>query len=207
MRSIYWSLRVAEPVTGINPLVPPLARDMLKPIRYIGTRRCPGHWASVGKGKLGLVISRGPEYLPAAEHLPNKRVRCPIHGFIRYSRAEQRVIDHPIFQRLRNIRQLAFTHYVYPGAMHTRFEHSLGVMELASQAFDAIALRDPQLIHDHLAALPDFADLTMAKARQLVRLLGLLHDVGHTAFSHAGEGILPATIKRHELISAWVVSG
>ena len=52
----------------------------------------------------------------------------PIHGFVRAYETEQKLILNPAFQRLRRIRQLSSTHLVYPGAQHTRFEHSLGVM-------------------------------------------------------------------------------
>ncbi|GAB6171206.1 hypothetical protein JCM15765_06840 [Paradesulfitobacterium aromaticivorans] len=69
------------------------------------------------------------------------RVRDSIHGFIHFSERERKLIDTPEFQRLRRIKQLAFINYVYPGAMHTRFEHSFGVMELASRAFDQIRKR------------------------------------------------------------------
>ncbi len=60
------------------------------------------------------------------------RVRDPIHGFIHFSEEERRIIDSREFQRLRFVGQLALTYYVYPSAMHTRFEHSLGVMEMAT---------------------------------------------------------------------------
>jgi HD superfamily phosphohydrolase len=65
-------------------------------------------------------------------------VRDPIYGFIPFDDWEKEIIDHPAFQRLRRIRQLALTDLVYPGAMHTRFEHSLGVMHLAGLMFDVI---------------------------------------------------------------------
>src|SRR5208282_3540922 len=68
------------------------------------------------------------------------RVRDPVHGFIHLSDREVRLIECAAFRRLRNIKQLALTYLVYPGAMHTRFEHSLGVMELASKAFEAIQI-------------------------------------------------------------------
>jgi hypothetical protein len=90
--------------------------------------------------------------------------------------------------------------------MHTRFEHSLGVMETATRAFDVLALRSRALLEGQLQTVPQFEQDTLARARQLVRLMALLHDVGHTAFSHAGDGVLPAKIKRHENISGWVVS-
>jgi len=66
------------------------------------------------------------------------RVRDPVHGFIRFSDQEKHIINSNPFQRLRRIRQLSTTSFVYPGAVHTRFEHSLGVMELATRMFRSI---------------------------------------------------------------------
>ena len=63
----------------------------------------------------------------------------PIHGFVRAYETEQKLILNPAFQRLRRIRQLSSTHLVYPGAQHTRFEHSLGVMHVAGMAGHALA--------------------------------------------------------------------
>ena len=60
-------------------------------------------------------------------------IRDPVYGFIRFNELEKDAINHPTFQRLRRIRQLALTEMVYPSATHTRLEHSLGVMHLASQ--------------------------------------------------------------------------
>lgn len=65
-------------------------------------------------------------------------VRCGIHGFIRFNNLERRIIDSRPFQRLRDVHQLAMTYQVYPGATHTRFEHSLGVMEFATRIFDSV---------------------------------------------------------------------
>ena len=67
-----------------------------------------------------------------------KQIRDPIHNFVEFDNIEKKIIDSPPFQRLRHIHQLAMTYMVYPGATHKRFEHSLGVMELASQIFDRI---------------------------------------------------------------------
>lgn len=146
-----------------------------------------------------------PAYLePVSGNEPTEGIRCPIHGFIYYSKHERNVIDHWTFQRLRHIKQLALNHYVYPGAVHTRFEHSLGVMELATRAFDGIARRHPTVLQAHFEQIPLFERDTMARVRQFVRLFALLHDVGHTAFSHAGERYV--TGGRHEAISGEVVS-
>jgi HD superfamily phosphohydrolase len=75
-------------------------------------------------------------------------IRCPIYGFIPLDEWEREIISQPAFQRLRRIRQLAWTDYVYPGAMHTRFEHSLGVMHMATLLFDGIVDRCWPLLRD-----------------------------------------------------------
>lgn len=134
---------------------------------------------------------------------PTELVRCPVHGFIHFSLNEREIIDHWAFQRLRNIRQLALCYYVYPGAMHTRFEHSLGVMEMASRAFDTIVRKHSGWIKDELAQIPELKEDTLAKAKQVLRLYALLHDVGHGAFSHAAEEVTPGG--SHEAVSAYVL--
>lgn len=87
--------------------------------------------------------------------------------------------------------------------MHTRFEHSLGVMEMATRAFDTIVRKHKAWVQRELREVPEFADKTLQKARQILRLYALLHDVGHPAFSHAAEAVLPAV--DHEAISEHVV--
>lgn len=136
---------------------------------------------------------------------PTEKIRCPVHGFIQYSKNERAVIDHPAFRRLKGVKQLALTHYVYPGAMHSRFEHSLGVMQMATRAFDTLASKHEQKIIDELAKVPELQQDTLVKSRQIVRLLALLHDVGHPAFSHAAESVLPAPVKSHEEVSIYVI--
>ncbi|HLN31508.1 MAG TPA: HD domain-containing protein [Gemmataceae bacterium] len=132
---------------------------------------------------------RQPEYLTNND-VPHHRIRCPVHGFIRYSENERKIIDHWIFRRLRHIRQLALTDLVYPGATHTRFEHCLGVMELASRAFDQLAATRGALLEWNLKKVAELNQEPLAIARQLVRLAGLLHDVGHACFSHAAETVI-----------------
>ena len=77
-------------------------------------------------------------------------IRDPIHGFIQLNDWEREIVDHFVFQRLRRIRQLGLTDMVYPGAMHTRFEHSLGVMHLATMMFDAIVARRREFLKSEL---------------------------------------------------------
>jgi HD superfamily phosphohydrolase len=100
---------------------------------------------------------------------------------------EREIINHPAYQRLRRIRQLAWTDQVYPGAMHTRFEHSLGVMHVASAMFDRLVQKSKSLLNDDLG----FSDDAINNDRRLVRLAALLHDVGHSPFSHASEELFP----------------
>ncbi len=99
----------------------------------------------------------------------------PIHKNIKFTEVEKEVIDTHIFQRLRRIRQLAGAHLVYPGALHSRFEHSLGSMFLAGMA--------GQTLYDK----GYFADNDLI---QQLRLAALLHDVGHGPYSHLFEEIL-----------------
>lgn len=133
-------------------------------------------------------------------------IRDPIHGFIGINEWEREIINHPMFQRLRRIKQLAWTNLVYPGAEHSRFEHSLGVTHVASQMFDRIIKNEEKFLKDELS----FTPAGLERDRVLLRLACLLHDVGHSPFSHAGEGIMvpnPATKKpfKHEFYSAAVV--
>jgi len=97
----------------------------------------------------------------------------PIHDFVRVYDNELKIIDTPIFQRFRRIRQLSGAHLIYPGAQHTRFEHSLGVMHITSMAGQALAEKG-------IVSSDDIQNL---------RLAGLLHDIGHGPFSHLFEEI------------------
>lgn len=135
-------------------------------------------------------------------------IRCPIHGFIPYSDWEREIINQPAFQRLRRIRQLALTDYIYPGAMHTRFEHSLGVMHIASQLYDAVSRRSLALLKENLG----YTEVALQRDKVIVRLTALLHDTGHGPFSHGGEAfglfpLDPSTQKeyKHEQYSAAII--
>lgn len=136
-----------------------------------------------------------------ASDLPVKQwheFRDPIHGFVRVDSDERKVIDSRPFQRLRHIHQLALTYLVYPSASHKRFEHSLGVMELASRVFEAVLAK----LDDPVAKLvPKLTDeKKQGYWRSVLRLAALLHDVGHLPFSHAAEKQLLPEDYDHERI-------
>lgn len=116
-------------------------------------------------------------------------IRCPVHGFVTITDWEREIIAQPAFQRLRRIRQLAWTDQVYPGAMHTRFEHSLGVMHVATRLYDSIVERAKPILVSDLSY--DERGNGFERDRLLVRLTALLHDVGHSPFSHAAEKLFP----------------
>ena len=120
-----------------------------------------------------------------SNNLPLNESRCPIHGTISFNNREKQIIDHPFFQRLRYISQLGFANYVYTGATHSRFGHSLGVMHLAGGIFDRILSSEQN-------CLPSlFPQSDLSYFRQIIRFAALLHDVGHPPFSHSSEAILP----------------
>lgn len=122
-----------------------------------------------------------------AEAHRHYEIRCPVYGFVGLNDWEWQIVSQPAFQRLRRIRQLAWTDYVFPGAMHTRFEHSLGVMQMASMLFDGIVQRSEDILKSQLG----YHEHGLARHKALVRLATLLHDIGHAPFSHAAEELLP----------------
>lgn len=111
------------------------------------------------------------------------RFRDPIYGFIYITDAERKIIDTPLFQRLRRIHQLALTKYVYPTAEHSRFVHSLGVLHAATEMFSGVVSnrRTPT----STLFVPEMK-VTYAK---MLRFASLLHDIGHLSFSHAAESM------------------
>ncbi|RLJ70252.1 hypothetical protein BCF55_0518 [Hydrogenivirga caldilitoris] len=108
-----------------------------------------------------------------------KEFSDPLYGFIRVDVRELALIDTLLFQRLRHIKQLGLAYMVFPSAQHTRFEHALGVLHICS------------LLSDRLLRSKD------RRERELVRLAGLLHDLGHPPFSHTTEVLIPEK-KTHE---------
>jgi len=106
-----------------------------------------------------------------------KLIRDPVHGYIEVPDNILAIVSHPLFQRLRYIKQTALAYMVYPGMTHTRFEHSLGAMHLALEFSKYIKE------NSHLKYL----DKTLM---ELIATAGLLHDIGHLPFSHTFESAL-----------------
>jgi HD superfamily phosphohydrolase len=121
-------------------------------------------------------------------------LRDAIWGDIALGARELALIDTPAFQRLRRVRQLGLTDLVFPGARHTRFEHSLGVFHLAG------------LVLERLRSASDAPPILDADARSFLAA-ALLHDVGHYPFSHAVEELEIDHIGRHSEIARELITG
>lgn len=131
-------------------------------------------------------------------------IRDPIHTFIRLDGDERIVVDSLPMQRLRHIHQLAMSFLLYPAATHKRFEHSLGVMELATRAFDGITRKAEDGDESSVRELVrDAGDLQYW--RRTLRMAALCHDVGHLPFSHAAEKKLLPSGWNHERLSVELI--
>jgi uncharacterized protein len=139
-----------------------------------------------------------------AKHL--HEIRDPIHGFIRVETPERRILDSRPFQRLRHIHQLAMTYLIYPGATHRRFEHSLGVMELAGRVFDVITHSANATTEAAREVIPG-NPTELSYWRRVVRMAALCHDFGHLSFSHAAEEELLPRGWNHERLSDVLILG
>jgi HD superfamily phosphohydrolase len=112
-----------------------------------------------------------------------KIIKDPVHGYIEVIPPALEVLDSPLLQRLRYIRQLGFSYLVYPGSNHTRFEHSLGTMYLSDIMARQLMLTDDE--------------------RQLVTTAALIHDIGHGPFSHAIEPVMEELCGRTHHDASW----
>jgi len=127
------------------------------------------------------VAGRYPQLQPVGEF------RDPVHGFIEPFPHEKEIIDTPEFQRLRRISQLGLTYYVYHGAEHSRFGHSIGVMHLAGEAAQRILQNSKDLMCEEFNWSDKEFEEQSRRIFVLARVAGLVHDVGHPPFSHAGQ--------------------
>ena len=117
-------------------------------------------------------------------------IKDPVHGYVYISQTEKDLVDSFPVQRLHRLRQLAGAEYVYPGANHTRFEHSVGTMYLAQR----------------LAEDSNLSQYLSKEEADLVQFAALLHDVGHGPFSHVYEHLLEKFLdKTHEEMTVWII--
>ncbi len=117
-------------------------------------------------------------------------IKDPVHGYIYITEAEKTIIDSYPVQRLRRLKQLAGSEYVYPGANHTRFEHCVGTMYLAGKVLEN----------------PNIGANVNEDEAETSRISALLHDVGHGPFSHVFEHLLVRDLDRtHEDITSWLI--
>jgi HD superfamily phosphohydrolase len=120
-------------------------------------------------------------------HTSNKRkiINDPVHGFIKINADILfDIIEHPYLQRLRRIKQLGLTHYVYPGATHTRFQHALGSFHLMNTAINVLRQKG----HEITPGEEEAASMAI-----------LLHDIGHGPFSHTLENTIIQGIQHEQL--------
>ena len=117
-------------------------------------------------------------------------IKDPVHGYVYITQEEKTIIDSYPVQRLHRLRQLAGAEYVYPGANHTRFEHSVGVMYLAGMVISN----------------PNISQHVNEDETEIIRIAALLHDVGHGPFSHVFEYLLTKNLdKTHEDLTTWII--
>lgn len=140
-----------------------------------------------------------------------KKIYDSIHGFIYLNQLETEFVHSKAFQRLHHIHQLGIAYLVYPGGTHRRFDHSLGVMQLASEMYDQLltstfemsaSITLQNLIHQHI---PKVLTPAYEYYRQIVRLSALCHDLGHLPFSHAAEKALIGEVG-HETWTVKIIS-
>lgn len=129
-----------------------------------------------------------------------QRLRDPVHGLIVFRKDNERdqlawqLINTPEFQRLRRIKQLGVSDFVYPSATHTRFSHSIGVFHTARKLID--------VIHREI----EEKDINQDR-ENVATIAALLHDIGHGPFSHTFEGVqkLRGLAKKHEIWTAEII--
>lgn len=119
-----------------------------------------------------------------------KLINDPVYGLIHIrTPLIFDVIEHPLFQRLRRIKQTGLTHLVYPGAQHTRFHHALGAMHLMGMAVDELRIKQTEISREE---------------EEAVLLAVLLHDIGHSPYSHALERLIIE--EDHEVLGKAIIS-
>lgn len=139
-------------------------------------------------------------------------IRLPEYGYVGITAIEKKIIDTKFFQRLRRIKQSSNLFMAFPGASHSRLEHSLGAMHLAGEDSTHVILNSNNTIDS--TSIIDLMDSINCKTEikkqiQIARLAALLHDIGHAPFSHTFEEFLklvnPSLDWKHEYLSLEII--
>ena len=131
--------------------------------------------------------------------MSKKKIFDSVHHFIHVDELENELIHSEPFQRLHFIHQLGAAFFVYPGGTHSRYEHSLGVMELATRIYDQITVSHPPS-----EFIPEVGSPEHRYWRRVMRMAALCHDMGHLPFSHTAERMLFGE-KGHEKWTAKII--
>jgi len=139
--------------------------------------------------RVEIFVANNLQQYDPANHAKEKSIRDTVWGTDRFYSWEVAIIDSPLLQRLRDIRQTGLAYLVYPTAVHTRFDHTLGMVTVTSRIVRSVNEKHPQLdakirYSDHMAT----------------RLSALLHDVGHSCLSHVSESVYGATDEFNALL-------
>lgn len=117
-----------------------------------------------------------------------KHINDPVYGSIGISKLEADLINTPVFQRLRHLKQLGFASYVFPGGEHSRFVHSLGVLHIIGKMCEQLEANEAKRTEKQLFERKDTI---------ILRIAALLHDIGHYPLSHLGEYVFQYDVKEH----------
>jgi HD superfamily phosphohydrolase len=129
------------------------------------------------------------------------KILDPIHGIIRVTETEKKIIDHPLFQRLRNVRQNTLLYKVFPSAVHSRFEHSIGVMHLSYEVLKNLALNVERYVNKKYTEGDVYEEIKKIPEQHIInlRMAALLHDIGHGPLAHLFDKF---AVKKEEFLKA-----
>lgn len=148
---------------------------------------------------MDIILQNSNKYNELCEP-PVKRIHDCIHGTISLSKFAVKIIDTKIFQRLRGLSQLGTCNYVFPNAIHTRFEHSIGTYHMASRLLERLPQKINKSVDTYLGSIPElqryYAEMYDNQIHpldlyvcELIKIGALCHDLGHGPFSHVFDDV------------------
>jgi uncharacterized protein len=159
--------------------------------RYVSTHQVIADFKKLQR----LYLSR-PGVPELSAYTGTKTLRIPVTGSIAFTKRLERVVSHPLFLRLHHATQLGLTYYVFPGATHSRFEHSLGVFANAAKYINSLLSDDYE---------PYFRQVVDEQKVATTLVAGLLHDIGQSSFAHSLEDV--SLLPRHEELADRFIFG